>query len=221
LSSAMPKEKLIPSAGGLVFIPADVPHGFRNTGDETLRAVGTFAGADFESQVMPDHQQTFEPPAGSAPGGDGQPDGGLVAWQWSDLEFLNMWIDGEPGLQWRLAEYLRATGATDSLDDVYFELAPGEALATHTHSEDEIVVVLSGTAEGSVGEETARLPTGGLVFIPADAPHGFRNIGGETVRAFGVFPGSNLVTTFNSAVMPLGVSVISTEDTDEALEPSS
>jgi quercetin dioxygenase-like cupin family protein len=209
------------SSGGMVFIPADVPHGFRNTGRETLRAVGVFAGADFESEVMPDEQQTFEPPVGSPPGNQGQPGGELIAWQWSDLDFQEMWIEGEPGLRWRLAEHLAETGATDSLDDVYFELAPGEVLETHTHSEDETVLLLSGTGEGLVGEKTSRISTGGLVFIPADAPHGFCNTGEETLRAFGAFPGSNVVTTFNSTVMPFGISVFGSEESDEALQPSS
>lgn len=209
------------STGGIVFIPADVPHGLRNTGSETLRAVGVFAGADFESEVMPDDQQTFEPPAGSAPGSQGQSDGGLITWHWNDLEFFDMWIDGEPGVQWRLSQHLLATGATDSLDDVYFKLAPGETLATHIHSEDEIVVVLSGTAEGAVGEETAELRTGGLVYIPADEPHGFRNIGDETVEVFGVLRGPNMVTTFDSMVMPFDTNVFSSEGVDEVLERTS
>ncbi len=45
------------SAGDLAVIPAMVPHGVRNTGDETLKVVGFFSGAkivsNFEEPLQP------------------------------------------------------------------------------------------------------------------------------------------------------------------------
>jgi hypothetical protein len=41
----------------MVFIPSMVPHGFRNTGSDTVRAIGIFAGthvvSEFDREVSP------------------------------------------------------------------------------------------------------------------------------------------------------------------------
>lgn len=55
--------------GGMVLIPAMVPHGLRNTGAGTARAIGFFAGANvvstFEDSVMPvDRTVLGTPPVG-------------------------------------------------------------------------------------------------------------------------------------------------------------
>ncbi len=94
---------------------------------------------------------------------------------------------------------------------VYFEIEPGEELASHMDSRDEIVVVLAGTGEGYVGDESATVSAGGVVFVPAMAPHGFRNTGSETLRAFGVFAGANVVSEFEYEIKPLGLRIVDFE----------
>jgi quercetin dioxygenase-like cupin family protein len=97
---------------------------------------------------------------------------------------------------------------TERLGMVYFEVEPGNVLGVHTDSQDEIVVVLSGVAEGVVGNERGPVAAGGIVFIPAMAPHGFRNTGADTLRCVGIFAGSDVVSTFEHALQPMGVRAI-------------
>ena len=52
-----------------------------------------------------------------------------------------------------------ATGTADTAV-VYLEFEPGGELAAHTDSAEELLLVLEGTAEGIVGDETARLEAG-------------------------------------------------------------
>ncbi len=128
----------------------------------------------------------------------------MIAMRLDDLELMEAWQERDPSLRWNVVFPLMETPGTESLGVVYFELEAGEALATHTDSRDEIVVLLSGSGEGTVGDESAPLSAGGLIFIPAMASHGFRNTGPATVRAVGIFAGATVTSTFEEPVMPVG-----------------
>ena len=55
---------------------------------------------------------------------------------------------------------------------------PGWGPPRHVHArEDEIVYVLDGTYEFSLGEEHRTLSAGGCAVLPRGVPHGFRNVG--------------------------------------------
>ena len=69
-----------------------------------------------------------------------------------------------------------ATGAA-STAAVYVELEPGMRLPRHTDSAEELLVILDGEIEATVGERRLRAGAGGLVLIPAMAPHGAINSG--------------------------------------------
>lgn len=127
------------------------------------------------------------------------------------IELFDAWMEQDESLRWRAQFPLMGESGTESLGAVYFEIEPGAALATHTDSQDEVVVLLSGSGEGTVGDETGHVGTGGMVFIPAMVPHGFRNTGSETIRALGIFAGSHVVSTFEHAVQPMGINVFGEE----------
>jgi quercetin dioxygenase-like cupin family protein len=53
---------------------------------------------------------------------------------------------------------------------------PGQSVALHKHPEgDEIFYVLSGAAEFTIGEETARIEAGSFVKAPAETFHSWKN----------------------------------------------
>lgn len=85
---------------------------------------------------------------------------------------------------------------------VYFELAPGKRLATHTDSAEEILVILQGTAEVSVGEEQAHADAGAMVVVPAMVPHGVLNVGDEVARVIGFFASNTVMSTFAEPLLP-------------------
>lgn len=149
----------------------------------------------------------------SMPGGeaDGLPKrakgGMMIAKQLSELDLMEAWQE-ESAMHCRVTFPLLGVPGTESLGSVYFEIDPGDELAAHTDSQDEIVVLLSGSGEGRIGDETAEVSAGGMVFIPAMAPHGFRNTGSETIRALGIFAGSNVVSTFEHELQPMGTRVV-------------
>ena len=54
---------------------------------------------------------------------------------------------------------------------------PGLGAPMHLHAVEEVLDVISGTAELWVGDEKADVGANQSVLIPAGAPHGFRNTG--------------------------------------------
>jgi quercetin dioxygenase-like cupin family protein len=104
----------------------------------------------------------------------------------------------------------RALG-TESTAMVYFELAPGDELGRHTDSAEEVILVLEGVVEGTIGAERGVLSQGQLAVVPRMLPHTFRNIGGQVARVVGFFPEARLVATFETEWQPAGSSIIDTD----------
>lgn len=101
---------------------------------------------------------------------------------------------------------------------VYFELAPGKRLGTHTDSAEELLVVLEGEIEAVVGDERRRLRAGGMALVPAMAPHDVICSGHAPAKVAGVFPSNTIVSVFEGGFAPAGVRVVGTP-MPEATEP--
>jgi quercetin dioxygenase-like cupin family protein len=93
------------------------------------------------------------------------------------------------------------TGAA-STAAVMIELEPGAELPRHTDSAEELLIVLEGVAEATVGDEVGRLEPHQVALVPAMVPHGLRNVGHETLRVFGTFTSSTVVATFEQSMGP-------------------
>jgi quercetin dioxygenase-like cupin family protein len=127
----------------------------------------------------------------------------------SELELMQGWFESDPE-----HTRLRVTfpinkwaGSADSAA-VYFEIEPGDRLAEHTDSAEEILYLVAGDAEAQVGNERRRLTAGDLAVIPAMVPHGVANVGTETVKVVGFFSEPEIISTFNEPVQPFGAAVL-------------
>ncbi|MER5638484.1 cupin domain-containing protein [Kitasatospora sp. NPDC002227] len=67
-----------------------------------------------------------------------------------------------------------------------YALAPGETDVQTPHAQDEIYQVISGRAELTVGDETATIGRGCVVYVPAGVPHRFHHVT-EELRVLVVF----------------------------------
>ena len=99
---------------------------------------------------------------------------------------------------------------------VYFELEPGAHTGMHTDSAEEVIYIVSGRVEATVGDERGELSAGGLGVVPALVPHDVRNIGDETVRVVGFFSSSTVVSVFDDPMMPAGARVVGTPLPEES-----
>jgi quercetin dioxygenase-like cupin family protein len=87
-------------------------------------------------------------------------------------------------LPWGPHEWLCRPGLTDARDLllVRVRMPPGTGHAFHRHpAMEEIIYVISGTAEQWVGTERRQLGPGDIAHIPKDVVHGTYNAGGDTL----------------------------------------
>jgi quercetin dioxygenase-like cupin family protein len=122
-----------------------------------------------------------------------------------DLDLTEVWLDSDPE-----HKRLRVTfpinkwaGSRDSAV-VYFEIQPGDRLATHTDSAEEVLYIVAGEAAAEVGDERGRVSAGDLAVIPAMVPHGLVNIGDEPVKVVGFFTEPEIISTFEEPMQPIG-----------------
>jgi quercetin dioxygenase-like cupin family protein len=132
------------------------------------------------------------------------------------IELFDAWYEHDPAMRIRVNFPFFAATGNESSAVVYFEIEPGHYLGTHTDSAEEIILILSGTVEASLGEETGRLSTGQAALIPAMVPHGVRNIGKDTARCVGFFSAATVESTFDQPLMPEGVQVTGTPPADDS-----
>jgi quercetin dioxygenase-like cupin family protein len=101
------------------------------------------------------------------------------------------------------------TGAA-STAVVYFELAPGKRLGSHTDSAEELLVVLEGEVDAVVGGERRRVRAGGMALVPAMVPHDVICAGEVPAKVTGVFPSNTIVSVFEGGFAPAGTRVVGT-----------
>ena len=124
-----------------------------------------------------------------------------------DLNDLELNQAGTAGGPIRVAFPFHSGTGTASSAAVLFELEPGSALASHTDSAEEVLLILEGEGEAQVGDESGHLRAGQVAIVPALAPHGIRNVGETTLRVLGFFSGSTVVSTFEEFIGPEGENV--------------
>ena len=121
-----------------------------------------------------------------------------------DLNELELNQAGTSGSPLRVTFPFHSGTGTASTAAVLFELEPGAALGTHTDSAEEILLILEGEGEAHVGDESGRVKAGQVAIVPAMAPHGIRNVGETTLRVFGFFSASTVVSNFEGFIGPDG-----------------
>jgi len=94
------------------------------------------------------------------------------------------------GLDMNVLLTTEATGGATSVIMAWHK--PGEGPPDHVHfKQEEILFVIEGLYEVTVGDETAQAGPGSIVFIPRNIVHRFKNVGFVTGRMLGwSLPGS-------------------------------
>ena len=71
----------------------------------------------------------------------------------------------------------------------------GQGPALHLHPYPEVFVVQTGTAAFTVGDDELVVPSGHIVVVPAQTPHGFEGAGDDTLRVVSVHPSGTVEQT--------------------------
>ena len=102
-----------------------------------------------------------------------------------------------------------ATGTADTAT-VWMNLDPGGEVPEHRDSAEELLLVVEGEVEATIGDETARMRELELALVPSMAPHALRNVGERRARILGYFASSTVVSTFAEPFGPDGMQVFVT-----------
>jgi quercetin dioxygenase-like cupin family protein len=132
-----------------------------------------------------------------------------------ELELFEGWSQSDPAMRVRAGFPISSGTGTKSTTVVYFELEPGEHLGSHTDSAEEILFVVSGRGEATIGEEQAALPAGTLAVVPALVPHTVKNAGEETLRVVGFFSSSTVLSVFAEPMEPFATRYFTTPMIEE------
>ena len=134
----------------------------------------------------------------------------MQAVQIDGLELFEGWSQSDAGMRVRAGFPISSGTGTKSTAVVYFELEPGEHLGSHTDSAEEILLVLEGKGEATIGEEQAGVRAGTLAVVPALVPHSVKNTGEETLRVVGFFSSSTVLSVFDEPMEPFGTRYFTT-----------
>ena len=127
-----------------------------------------------------------------------------------ELELMEVSYEDDPTMLVNVNFPFYVGTGTKNTAIVYFELEPGCRLGSHTDSAEEILLILDGSAEATVGDEQGRVSAGDMAVVPAMVPHGLRNVGDEMVRVVGFFSSNVVTSTFDRPLMPFGQRVVGT-----------
>ena len=78
----------------------------------------------------------------------------------------------------------RQTVNGDRQTVVRYVYAPGAVFPIHAHPEEQCTIVISGRIRFEVDGAPTDLGPGGILMIPANAPHGACVVGNESVESF-------------------------------------
>lgn len=127
----------------------------------------------------------------------------------TDLELVDVSIGADPRAQARFALPISAESESPN-SVVYLEVDPGDRIPLHTHTAEEIFVVLQGTGIVTAGDRQWSASAGAIAVAPAFTKHGWENTGSETLRIVGFFGANVVVNEFEEPVAPLGVATFVT-----------
>jgi quercetin dioxygenase-like cupin family protein len=132
----------------------------------------------------------------------------VVTFNIRDLDLVEAWASDDDMVSARFSVPITAATGSTSTSVIYFEVDRGKKLSPHSHTAEEVLLVLEGTAEAIVGENATTLDVGGMTVIPANVVHNVVNAGSDTLRAIGFFPSAATVNNYEHVIMPMGTRVL-------------
>ena len=96
--------------------------------------------------------------------------------------------DHRPDTVWTvIADPGDGAGRVDGLAVIVERIAPGDRIPLHVHRVDEVILP-RGPGTFRLGDVTAEVKDGAVVFIPAGVAHGLHNHGTDALSIQAVFP---------------------------------
>jgi quercetin dioxygenase-like cupin family protein len=96
-------------------------------------------------------------------------------------------------------------GGSEHMTVVAEDMAPGDRIPTHRHpNADELIIIHTGTARVTLGDNVQEAQAGAIVFIPAGTWIGVENIGKGHLISTGVFSAPGYEEYLRAISVPAG-----------------
>jgi quercetin dioxygenase-like cupin family protein len=128
----------------------------------------------------------------------------MITAKFNELELLETWAEEDSEIRVKFAPALSSESGTTSTQVVYVNFEPGMRLGRHSHNAEEILLILEGTMELSMGGEQQQLSAGEVALIPVGEIHDQLNVGSETLRCVAFFSSAAVQHTWEVPLMPIG-----------------
>jgi quercetin dioxygenase-like cupin family protein len=129
----------------------------------------------------------------------------------NQLELMEFTGKDKPTQHCRATFPMLGAHGTQQSATVYFEIEPGDNLGRHTDSAEELLLILEGEVEVTIGEETSLALKDTIALVPQMVPHDLRNIGNSTAKVLGFFGGANnIIATFDEVWLPTHSNTVNT-----------
>jgi quercetin dioxygenase-like cupin family protein len=137
-----------------------------------------------------------------------------------DVETVESWYEDDPSVRVHFGAAFDAATAAAASSTLYLEVPARHRTPWHTHSSEEVVYVLEGTAEAGIGQRKVPVEAGGLVLIPSGEPHGLENVGEGPLRFLAFFSSAAMVHMFDAPLQPFGTRFLATPNPEQLSVPS-
>lgn len=137
----------------------------------------------------------------------------------NELPLRTTWTEDVPGQRAHSTFPFLGAEENEKTSVVYFELDPGNELGSHTDSAEEVLLILAGSVEVTVGGEKSIVEAPSLALVPTMVPHNLRNLGTGRAKVAGFFPARHTVATFENAWLPDNANVVDTEQILLSMQP--
>lgn len=136
----------------------------------------------------------------------------MIAANIDTVELLEGGYEGEPDSTIKFGFLIGSIHGSQTSTSLLFEIPAGHTAPKHQDSADEIALVVQGSGELTVGDETVQVKPGDMALLPRMVPHQVKNTSSETMRLVTFLPSATIANIFEKPIAPLGTRLLGSPD---------
>jgi len=161
---------------------------------------GSEAGAQEAAWAAGGEQTANEIPG--EPGGPAEGDG-------ASPHFVEVWNDYDPSQRFVVIFPVGEKEGARASSVAYYIIEPGKHSGVHSDNAEEVVFIAEGEGEVFMIGRTQKLVAGNFIVFPGGLEHDIYAQGAVALRLLSFFPATEILSTFQQVVFPVGSNVLS------------
>jgi len=125
--------------------------------------------------------------------------------------YVEVWNDYDPSMRFVALFPVGEQQGAKASSAAYYIIEPGKHSGLHSDNVEEIVFVAEGEGEAFVIGGMQRLEAGKFAVFPAGIDHDLYAHGADALRLLSFFPTTEILSTFQQAIYPMGGNVLSSK----------